>query len=82
MSLCLSEHHAMKNYGVEVEPQAFLTSELDGGEWLASRPGRFTPGKGAPISRCIGGWVGPRAGLDTVVKRNIPSPRRESIPPR
>jgi hypothetical protein len=22
-----------------------LTSELDGGEWLASRPGLFTPGK-------------------------------------
>jgi hypothetical protein len=22
-----------------------LTSALDGGEWLASRPGRFTPGK-------------------------------------
>jgi hypothetical protein len=26
----------------------------------------------------IGGWVGPRAVLDAVVKRKIPSPRRES----
>jgi hypothetical protein len=23
----------------------FLTSALDGGEWSASRPGRFTPGE-------------------------------------
>jgi hypothetical protein len=28
---------------------SFLTSELDGGEWSASRPGRFTPGKEPPV---------------------------------
>jgi hypothetical protein len=29
---------------------SFSTSELDGGEWSASRPGRdFTPGKGPPV---------------------------------
>jgi hypothetical protein len=28
----------------------------------------------------IGGWVDPRAVLDAVVKRKIPSPRRESNP--
>jgi hypothetical protein len=28
----------------------------------------------------IGGWVGPRAILDAVVKRKIPSPRRKSNP--
>jgi len=27
---------------------AFLTLELDGCEWLASRPARFTPGKEPP----------------------------------
>jgi hypothetical protein len=26
----------------------FLTSTLDGGEWLSSRPGRFTPTEIAP----------------------------------
>jgi hypothetical protein len=26
-----------------------LTSALVGGEWSASRPGRFTPGKQAPL---------------------------------
>jgi hypothetical protein len=34
----------MKAYwGVEVWLHAFLISVLDGGEWSASRPGRFTP---------------------------------------
>jgi hypothetical protein len=55
-----------------------LASELDGGEWSASRPCRFTPRKRAPGTRWIGGWVGTRAGLEEVVKRNIPSPWRES----
>jgi hypothetical protein len=39
---CSTKHHAMKTYWeVEVYLHA-LTSALDGGEWLASRPGRFT----------------------------------------
>jgi hypothetical protein len=57
-----------------------LTSALDGGEWSDSRPGRFTPRERASGANWIGGWVGPRAVLDAVVKRNIPSPRRESNP--
>jgi hypothetical protein len=46
-----------------------LTSALNGSEWSASRSGRFTPRKIAPGTRWIGGWVGPRAVLDAVVKR-------------
>jgi hypothetical protein len=57
-----------------------LTSELDGGEWLASRPERFTPRERAPGTQCTGGWMGPRAILDAVVKRKITIPRRESNP--
>jgi hypothetical protein len=34
----------------------------------------------APGTHWIGGWVGPRAILDAVVKRKISSPRRESNP--
>jgi hypothetical protein len=52
-----------------------LTSALDGDEWSASRPGRF-----APSTHWIGGWVDTRAGLYTVLKRKIPSPRREPNP--
>jgi hypothetical protein len=39
-------------------------------EWSVSRPGRYTPS-----------WMGPRAGLDTVVKREIPSTCRDWNPP-
>jgi hypothetical protein len=48
-----------------------LTSALAGGEWSASRPGRFIPEKRAPRTHCIGGWVGPRAGLHVVEKRKF-----------
>jgi hypothetical protein len=57
-----------------------LTSALDGGEWLGSRPGRLTPRERAPGTHWIGSWVGPKAVLDTVVKRTIPSPCWESSP--
>jgi hypothetical protein len=55
-----------------------LTSALDEGEWSASRPGRFTPRESATGTHWIGGWIGSRALLDAVVKRKIPSTRRES----
>jgi hypothetical protein len=42
-------------------PTHSLTSALDGGEWSASRPGRFTPRERASGTHWIGGWVGPRA---------------------
>jgi hypothetical protein len=37
-----------------------LALALDGSEWSASRPGRFTPGKWVPVMHSIGGWMGPR----------------------
>jgi hypothetical protein len=57
-----------------------LTSALDGDEWSASLSGSFTPRETSPGTHWIGGWVGPRAVLDAVVKRKFPSPRRESNP--
>jgi hypothetical protein len=57
-----------------------LTSALGGGEWSASRPGRFTPRERDPCNHWLGGWMGPRAILDAVVKRKIPSPPPESNP--
>jgi hypothetical protein len=62
----------MKVYGgVDLYIHIFLTSALGGGEWSASRPGCFTPGERAPSTYWIGGWVGPRAGLDDVEKRKF-----------
>jgi len=43
-------------------------------------PAALSPREIAPGTHWIGRWVGPRAGLDVVVKRKIPSPRRESNP--
>jgi len=65
----------MKTYGrVEVYLHAFLTSAPDGGEWLASGPGRFTPRGRATGTHCVRCWVGPRADLDAVVSREISLP--------
>jgi hypothetical protein len=78
--LYLTEHHAMKAYygsgGISPRILDFGTRW----EWSASRPGRFTPRERASSTNCIGGWVDPRAGLDAVVKRKIPSSCRDSNP--
>jgi hypothetical protein len=49
----------------------FLTSALVRGEWSASRLSRFTPVERAPGTHWMGGWVGPRAGLDDVEKKQF-----------
>jgi hypothetical protein len=59
-----------------------LTLALDGGYWLASRPGRFTPWEIAPGTHWIWGWMGPIAGLDAVEYRKMSCPCRESNPGR
>jgi hypothetical protein len=66
----LIEHHAMKAPRI-----------LDlGSRWKcsASRTGSFTPRERAPGTHWIRDWLGSRAGLDTVVKRKIPSRCRDS----
>jgi len=56
----------MKTYYMDVDGQVHVPTAL-------------TPGK-VPGTHWIGGWVGPRAGLDAVVRRKIPSPYRDSNP--
>jgi hypothetical protein len=48
-----------------------LTSAPVGGEWSASRPGRFTAGESVRGTHWIGGWLGHRTGLDDVEKRKF-----------
>jgi hypothetical protein len=43
-------------------------------------PAALPPRERAPDTHWIGSWEDPRAILDAVVKRKIPSPRRESSP--
>jgi hypothetical protein len=57
-----------------------VASSLAGGEWSVSRHGRFTPGERAPGTHWIGGWVGPRAGLDDMEKKKILVPTGTRIP--
>jgi hypothetical protein len=68
----------MKAYGgVDVEIHVFMTSALVGGEWSASRPGRFITGERASDTQWIGGWVGPRAGLDVEKRKFLTLPGLE-----
>jgi hypothetical protein len=60
----------MKTYG-DVHIHIFFTSALAGGEWSASRPGRFTPGERTPGAHWIGGWVDPRADLEEMKKGKL-----------
>jgi hypothetical protein len=59
----------MKAYGeTYVLIHILLILALVGAGWSASSPFRFTPGERVPITRWLGGWVGPRAGLDDIEK--------------
>jgi hypothetical protein len=71
----------MKAYGVvDVYIHVFLTSATVGGEWSASRPGRFTSVE-APGVHWIRGWLGPRTGLDDAEEKEIsPIPGLELRP--
>jgi hypothetical protein len=73
----------MKAYrGVDVYIHTFLTSVLDGGEWSASRPGRYTPGEspGCPLDKRLGGPQS-RTGRRGVEKILDPTGTRTPTPP-
>jgi hypothetical protein len=48
----------------------FFILALDGGEWSASHPSRFTPGR--ICTHWTGDWVGLRTSLDAVEERLLP----------
>jgi hypothetical protein len=81
LSLCLTKHHAMKTYwGSRSIPPRIHSL---GARWrrvvsFTSEP--LYPSGKTPDTHWIRGWVGPRAGLDAVVKKKIPSTCRESKP--
>jgi hypothetical protein len=58
---------------------SFLSLTLDGGEWLASHPGRFASEERSPSTHGIVVWLGPRANMDAMEKK-ITYFRRESNP--
>jgi hypothetical protein len=58
----------------------FLTSALAEGEWSASPPCRFISGETASGTHWIGGWVGPRAGLNDAKRKFLTLPGLELRP--
>jgi len=49
LPLCLTNHHATKTLWLRrYRATHYLTTALEGGEWLALRPGRFTPRERTP----------------------------------
>ena len=47
---------------------------------LASRPGRFNTGKKSPRIRWTGDWVGPRFGLETLIRSACNNPYPTAFP--
>jgi hypothetical protein len=54
----------MPTMGAEVWLYSFLNVNASCGGWLTPRPSCFTPRESDPGTRCTGGWVDPKAGLD------------------
>jgi hypothetical protein len=50
---------------------SFLTSTLDGVSGQLHAPAALCPGEKTLLTHCTGGWVVPRAGLDTEVRGTI-----------
>jgi hypothetical protein len=72
-SLCLTKHHALKTYWGN---RCIVLRILDlGTRWrsvVSFTPRPLYPREGAHGTHWIGGWVGPTAILNAVVKRKIP----------
>jgi hypothetical protein len=67
--LFLTKYHAKKTYGRAEVQRHSSTSVLDGGEWLASLSGRFTPREKVPIYLPDRKMVGARR--DVINRRNF-----------
>jgi hypothetical protein len=76
LKLKLSHYTPWRRFGESrYSSYSFSTSALDGGKWSASRPGRaLALGKRTSGTHYTGGWVGPRAGLDTEARGRMLSP--------
>jgi len=76
--------HAMKAYrGAEVKLHSFLNSKIGGGRRLTLSHYRFCPQRNNSGSKYTGGWVGPKTGLDIMMKKNLEHTgiRTQSVPP-
>ena len=65
----IPQHQMIENGGSKGLPPLILHLGTTWGEWLASSTNRFDPAKWVPGTHRVGGWVGPKFGLDTLRKR-------------
>jgi hypothetical protein len=75
-----SRYTPWRRLGGEVYSSYSFTTSALGGGWVVSftpRP-RFTSGEKIPSTHCTGGWMGPRACLDTEDRGKILRPCRGS----
>jgi hypothetical protein len=68
------KHYAMKTYGGGVHVHIILTRELLGGVML------HASAASPPVTHCIWGWMGPRAGLNEVKRKFFTTPELELRP--
>jgi hypothetical protein len=77
----LTKHHSMKAYWGSGGIAPCILDLGTRWRWVISFTfGPLYPRERYPCTHWIGDWVGPRAGLDEVMKRTIPSPCRDSYP--
>jgi hypothetical protein len=69
----------LRDKGVGGIAPPFLTSALDGSEWLASRPCRYTPGARDHGTRWIGGWLSRKLSVDAEKKRKVTHCRESNV---
>jgi hypothetical protein len=74
--LKLSHYTSRKRLGWRgvIAPTDSLPRHKMGGSGQRHAPASLYPGERAPSTHCTGGWVGPRAGLDTEDRGKILSP--------
>jgi hypothetical protein len=68
--------------GERYSSYSFTTSALDGVSGQHHAPAALYPGRKDPGTQFTGGWVGPRAGLDTEARGKILCPCQRSNPDR
>lgn len=75
--LCSITHHATETYGgVDASLRPFPTSASYEGERSASRSGRFTPGREAPV------YIGQKAGWASEPIRMLDKEKKQLLSPR
>jgi hypothetical protein len=73
------KHHVYNTWGIRSIAPLFVISTLDGDEWSASHPGRFTSGDRIPWTYRIESLVGPERQTRPLVREGAPPEIRQQL---